>query len=777
MKSLLSFLVGTLLLGTTPVLGAIWVVDDPGDPLPVAGGTTTLRQAITAAELNPGPDTILFQILPGGPQTIMLTSPLPVIMQNGLTIDGYSQPGASPGGQPPFTSAIMIQVDGMLAGAAHGLWIMSSFNTVQGLAIMNFAQDGIRVQGTSSHVHGNLIWGNFVGTDASGTVAAANGTSYVPGGPIWAGIDVLTPPSAAALFCHNNTVRQNLVSANVKIGISISSCPPSDCYGNTVSENIVGVDITGMFPMGNGGTGIVLAEGTHHNQIVANLVSANGENGIDLTGLPLSPYTLAPVYTHDNHLIDNVIGLAVDRSTPLGNGGYGISFGIYERHSPWGFVIDNHAELNTVAHNGFDGFCVWENPVDNTNCDRNRISKNSTFSNIRLGIDLGADGVTFNDPGDMDIGANQQENFPMIMMAIWVPAPTWALAVNGIASPGSEVELFRADVDPSMHGEGAAYLGTTYADALGNWSLSVPFQTAVAVTATSTNSILGPNTGDTSEFSPVFMVEGSAGVDFADAPDPVYPTLLASNGARHTIWPGLQLGFGPVDSEADGQPEWAARGDDFAATDDEDGIQFLTPVTPGQTARIVVMSMGSGRLDAWIDFMSDGSWAEAGDQVFASYPLSATGIDTLSFNVPPAALPGQYSFARFRYGYAGGLSFAGPADDGEVEDYRVFIGTTTAVRDRSASAGIVLEQNVPNPFNPLTTIAFDLPVAGRATLSIYSVDGRRVAVLVDEHLDAGPHTRTWNGTDAGGEHVASGVYFCRLRSLGQQRVIRMTLLR
>jgi hypothetical protein len=183
-----------------------------------------------------------------------------------------------------------------------------------------------------------------------------------------------------------------------------------------------------------------------------------------------------------------------------------------------------------------------------------------------------------------------------------------------------------------------------------------------------------------------------------------------------------------------------------------------------------------GFLDAWIDFQVDGSWAEPGDQIFASYQLSSGGIDTLTFNVPAATVSGVYTFARFRYSCTGGLSYYGAADDGEVEDYNVYLGTPTAVLDAPRS-GIVLRQNVPNPFNPSTTIYFDLSAPGPTTLTVYAVDGRRVAVLVDEPLDAGPHVRRWDGKDARGKPAASGVYFCRLQALGQQQVIRMALLR
>jgi len=79
-----------------------------------------------------------------------------------------------------------------------------------------------------------------------------------------------------------------------------------------------------------------------------------------------------------------------------------------------------------------------------------------------------------------------------------------------------------------------------------------------------------------------------------------------------------------------------------------------------------------------------------------------------------------------------------------------------------------LEQNVPNPFNPVTTFEFTLPKAGRATLTVYDAAGRTVKVLVDKSLDAGLQKAIWDGTDSGGTKVPSGVYFYELKSEGLQ---------
>ena len=165
----------------------------------------------------------------------------------------------------------------------------------------------------------------------------------------------------------------------------------------------------------------------------------------------------------------------------------------------------------------------------------------------------------------------------------------------------------------------------------------------------------------------------SATDDFGDAPDQPYPTLLASNGARHTVVPGLFLGS-LIDTEANGQPSPFAKGDDAANLADEDGVVFNTPLIPGQNATITVTaSAGQVPLNAWIDFGADGSWLTPGDQIAVNWPTVAPPNPTvITFLVPANAVVGP-TFARFRYSTQPNLTPAGPAPNGEVEDYYVQI--------------------------------------------------------------------------------------------------------
>lgn len=88
-----------------------------------------------------------------------------------------------------------------------------------------------------------------------------------------------------------------------------------------------------------------------------------------------------------------------------------------------------------------------------------------------------------------------------------------------------------------------------------------------------------------------------------------------------------------------------------------------------------------------------------------------------------------------------------------------------------------LAQNVPNPFNPMTTITFDLATTGRVGLTIFDLSGRLVCVLLDDERPAGRHQARWDGTSGDGRQMASGTYFCRMEAGSFRETRRMTLVR
>jgi len=157
--------------------------------------------------------------------------------------------------------------------------------------------------------------------------------------------------------------------------------------------------------------------------------------------------------------------------------------------------------------------------------------------------------------------------------------------------------------------------------------------------------------------------------DFGDAPDPTYPTLLKNDGARHLIVRGIHLGR-LIDGEPDGQPDATAAGDDLRDLNDDDGVVFSDLIV-GESTTVEVTASVAGALNAWIDWNADGDWDDAGEHAFVDRPLIA-GVNAITLDVPAKAVSGA-TFARFRFSTMRGLRVTGPASDGEVEDYMVWV--------------------------------------------------------------------------------------------------------
>ncbi|HEV7672537.1 MAG TPA: SdrD B-like domain-containing protein [Thermoanaerobaculia bacterium] len=169
-------------------------------------------------------------------------------------------------------------------------------------------------------------------------------------------------------------------------------------------------------------------------------------------------------------------------------------------------------------------------------------------------------------------------------------------------------------------------------------------------------------------------VVGIAGLDFGDAPDPTYPTLLASNGARHVVLPTGNPTLGTEeDTEPDGQPNATLTGDDASATDDEDGVHFAVTLIPGTVGSIQLTSATGGIVSCWIDFNRDGDWGDAGEKVVTNVPVSAVTGTAPAFAVPVGSPQGSAP-TRCRISTQFDLGVTGPAADGEVEDHLAPIG-------------------------------------------------------------------------------------------------------
>jgi hypothetical protein len=369
-------------------------------------GPGTLRQAMLDANDAPGENLILFRMPGSGFNTIQLLSALPDITSP-VIIDGWSQSGSN---QPP-----VIALDGTAtSNSADGLVISAGNTTVRGLAIYGFV-NGIRIDGAGT----NVIQGNFIGADLTGTNAPGN--------------------SGDGIFI------------------------------NSERNRIGGVD-----------------------PATGNLICSNGGNGI----------TLAGTNCLNNLVQGNYIGLALDNVSALGNGGNGILVTNQASRNTIGGTTANSG--NQIKFNGGNGVGLAGDAGS-----RNSILGNAVFANASLGIDLGNDGVTPNDPDDSDIGPNDLQNFPILSDARSVAGSTTIEgALTSISNETYRIEFFLNNVaDPSGNGEGQIYLGNTTVTVHGSGpeSFTSTFPVSLVYTQFITATATDPS-GNTSEFSPAIQV-------------------------------------------------------------------------------------------------------------------------------------------------------------------------------------------------------------------------------------------------------------------------------
>ena len=264
--------------------------------------------------------------------------------------------------------------------------------------------------------------------------------------------------------------------------------------------------------------------------------------------------------------------------------------------------------------------------------------------------------------------------------------------------------------------------------------------------------------------------------DFGDAPDIGYATLEEHNGAHHRFIPGIHIGD-RIETEFNGQPHERALGDDLNDLDDEDGVHFGDPVVIGQVNEFDIQLSTHGYLSAWLDMSHDGNWYEEEDNIIPNFEVPP-GDHRLAFTVPDHAKEGE-TFVRVRFSREADLWFNGFAMDGEVEDYVVNLKRESVVETEDAAVPreFKLYANYPNPFNPATTIAFDLPRSSSVTIDIYNVKGEKVCTLLEGIMEAGAHEIVWDGRDRYGNETSSGLYFCTMKTEGYQHTVSMLYLK
>jgi hypothetical protein len=418
----------------------------------------------------------------------------------GTSLDGLSALGN-------LGHGVLIEAsDSTLVGAYFALLVVVARENI----ISGNAGDGVQVLASSVP----FISGNKIGTDATGLAALGNGGSGIEFNGVARGV-----------------ITGNVVSDNVT-GIRLISTQHA-----TITANLIGTDAAGLADLGNTYDGIALITSAFFSRVGGNLVSdrnvisgngfcgilvnvahtntinsnyiglnslgteaiPNGHEGICLLGADGNqmgtggvPQHIAGNGNHGLHFEDanfnvvgsaNYIGVAADLS-PLGNGGAGVRIesdshdnGVYPQ-------VNSHNVGAGVAILGADSV---ENDV-------------APFLNARNGglpIDLGNNGHTPNDVGDVDTGPNLLLNYPVITDSSVHPVSGLTI-ITGTVCALCTVWLYEAIGDPSAPGGGGDYIVFVTADGSGQWNATLPSgQTEATVTLVARDVNF-----NTSEFSP-----------------------------------------------------------------------------------------------------------------------------------------------------------------------------------------------------------------------------------------------------------------------------------
>jgi uncharacterized delta-60 repeat protein/CSLREA domain-containing protein len=484
------------------------------------------------------------------PATVLPTITAPV------TIDGFTQPGSQPNTVTdwgPTDAVWRVEIDNPSVNLAHGLRITAGSTTVRGLAI-DEGEDAIAIDGAGA----NSIVGNLLGPDISGEST---------GSATWRGVGIAATAAGANTIGGVAAADRNIIGHTSSYGVYLAG------DGNTVVNNLLGFGVLGtdLLSIQNQDTGVWL-EGGSGNQIGAvgagNVFGRNIDSGIWSQSGASNNSIQANTFIANR---DTAISLTAGSNDNLIGG---VAAG------------EGNTFTGTVA---VPGSAV---AVDGTSTG-NAILGNSMVDNDGLGIDLGdayGDGVTANDPGDVDTGANDLLNFPVITSAVDTAGTLDVTFSLDVPAGNYRVEFFAnpSGADPTGYGEGEVFVHavTVSHPGTGSQSFAASFAGAAGdiIASTTTEDLGAGSFGSTSEFSAV--LEASA------PPVAVDDTLATDEDTAGTV------DVLANDTDADGDPlsvTDVTNGTNGTVANNGDGTVTYTPAQDWNGVDSFAYTISDGR--------------------------------------------------------------------------------------------------------------------------------------------------------------------------------------
>jgi hypothetical protein len=396
-------------------------------------------------------------------------------------------------------------------------------------------------------------------------------------------------------------------------------------------------------------------------------------------------------------------------------------------------LTPDHQEANIIAN---DADAVV---MQGTGTVNNMVIGNSLFATSYDGIDLGYDGPTYNDRNDADTGPNNLENQPDI-------SSISATQINGsmlqrVVNMPVYVHLYASSSCGGSAGRGNAvtYLGGVVLGAIDDFfsfPLAQPLAPGTRITSTATDL-----NGNTSELSTCFEYQNTG-----SGSNVVVNLVDANNAIRGTA---------TFDNVTSAGNTYIAN--PYSPPVPVSGYSIGNPGDPQIYFNITTDASYSGGVEVCLNYDDNNIPGPEANLVLLHYDGSMWANVTTSRDLVNNKLCGHVT---------------------SLSPFVIGAVTTTRVEDEPIPNRFALRANVPNPFNPITTIRYDVPRGGAdVSITIYDIGGRAVRTLVREHRGAGSWSVQWSGDDDGGARVASGIYFYRMRAGSFVETRKMVLLK